>query len=275
MKTLTKYLFLIVAFICFTNISQAQKHYQSFDYMKVEAGNHQDYLAMEKVWKKIHTYNIKRGKISGWELLQVMSPTGSQTEYNYVTRISLKEGKQFEEFMTSFPMPENLDEMLTPEEMKLFKRTGELRTYVKNEVYSSLERILPEGYQDAKIHVFNYFDHPEGKRRADHVKVEKEHWMPMHKARIEADLMEGWVMGGMMFPFGADQPYHEITVDMYSDMTQYMKDYDFEEIFKEVHPDKSIEQLMKDTRSYSILRKGEIRMVLDRVTTSSVTTANN
>ena len=270
----TFFLFAIL-FLSFTNFSTAQNTYQSFDYMKVEAGNHADYLALEKAWKKIHEYNMKRDKITGWELSRIMSPKGESVEYNYVTRISLKEGKQFEEYMESFPMPKDLTSILSPEEIKLVNRTTELRTYVKNEIYSSIEVILPDGFRDAKIHVFNFFDHPEGKRRADHVKVEKEIWMPVHQARADADKMEGWVMAGLMFPFGADQPYHEVTLDMYKDMTQYMADDSFKPYFEKVHAGKDMDELMEQTRASSRLIKGEVRMVIDKTISPATTATKN
>lgn len=266
MKTICNFQFLIAfLFICSYNISTGQ-YYQSFDYMKVESGNHQDYLKLEKAWKKIHEHNIKMGKISSWEFSKVMSPSGASTEYNYVTRIALKSGEQFESFMESFPMPEDLSAILNPEEMKLLNRTNELRTYVKNEIYSTVERILPKGYQDAKIHVFNYFDHPKGKNRSDHVAIEKGIWMPVHEARTKDDKLEGWVLGAMMLPFGANQAYQEITLDMYKDMSQYMADKSFTSYFEKVHPGKDINDLMKQTSDSSILVKGEVRMVLDTAT---------
>lgn len=251
------------------------QQYQSFDYMKVDPGNHEDYLKLEKVWKKIHEHNIKMGKITGWEFSKIVSPTGASTEYNYVTRTSLKSGEQFETFMETFPMPDDLSTILNPEEMKLINRTGELRTYVKNEIYYTAESILPEGYKNAKVHVFNFFDHPEGKNRSDHIAVEKDIWMPVHEARAKDDKLAGWVLAPMMMPFGANQPYHEVTLDMYKDMSQYMADKSFDKYFEQVHPAKDIDALMKQTRDSAILVKGEVRMVLDIITDTPATAKLN
>lgn len=274
MKTIINFQVLFAFLFILSYQTMNAQNYQSFDYMKVEAGNHQDYLKLEKAWKKIHEHNIKRGKISSWEFSKVMSPSGASTEYNYVTRISLKKGEQFESYMETFPMPEDLSTILNPEEIKLLNRTGELRTYVKNEIYSTIDMVLPEGYKDAKIHVFNYFDHPPGKYRSDHVAVEKDIWKPVHEARTKDDKLAGWVLAGMMFPFGANQPYHEITLDMYTDMGQYMADNSFESYFKKIHIGKDTNELMKQTSDSSILVKGEVRMVLDKATSESPTTTS-
>lgn len=280
MKPLFKSSFLVLL-LCLglSTFSFAQEetdtYYHSLDYMKVQPGDHQNYQALEKVWKKIHEYNMKKGHISGWELAQVKSPSGESVEYNYVTRITLKSGDQFESFMESYPMPDDLGSLLNVKELELINKTNDLRTYVKNEIYSTIDMIISDGFQNAKIHVFNYFDHPEGKGRADHVSVEKDIWMPVHQLRTDSDKMEGWVLAGLMLPFGANQAYHEVTVDVYKDMSQYMSDDTFAPYFEKVHQGKDIDELMKQTRESSRLIKGEVRIILDKaITTPSTANLN-
>lgn len=257
------------------SMTAQDKLYHSFDYMNVEPGNHQDYIALEKAWKKIHEYNIKEGNIVGWEFAKVLSPVGASVDYNYVTRTSVRAGKQFESFMESFPMPEDLSSILSPSELELVNRTGQLRTYVKNEIYSVAEAVLPIGYADSKIHVFNYFDHPKGGGRSAHIKVETDIWMPVHQARAEEDKLEGWVLAELELPFGADQPYHEVTVDMYKDMSQYMEDKSFGSYFEKVHPGKDTDLLMKQTVEAASLIKGEVRMIIDKASLPASTANAN
>ncbi|MCB0583611.1 MAG: hypothetical protein KDD10_30300, partial [Phaeodactylibacter sp.] len=66
----------------------APQRYYAIDYMKVEPGKHDDYLKLEKAWKKIHEANIKAGKYSYWTLTSVLYPSGAEEAYNYVTRIN-------------------------------------------------------------------------------------------------------------------------------------------------------------------------------------------
>lgn len=267
MKTKKIYALVFILSICQFHAAIGQEstgsRMQSLDFMKVEPENHAEYLMLEKAWKKIHQYNKDQGKISGWELTQVISPTGSQTEYNYVTRISLKEGKQFEEFMQSFPMPDDLSSILSPEEIKLVNRTNDLRTYIKNEIFTVIESIFDEESDQANIQVFNYFDHPKGKKRADHVENEVDVWMPVHRLRIADDKMEGWVLAGKTFPFGSNQEYHEITVDVYKDMSQLMSTSDYPAYFSQAHPGKDVDDLMEKTSESGIIIKGEVRKLID------------
>ncbi len=236
--------------------------YYAMDYMKVKPGMHSDYLALEKAWKKIHQHNIKEGKLVNWAIESVLYPNGANADYNYVTRMTFDSKKQLSAYVEKFPMPENVSSILTPEEMKLFNRTSEIRTFVKSEVWSAIDRVLTENMEEGKIVAFNYFDFPEGKRRADHTKIETDIWKPIHTARIKEGKMKGWVLLGMVFPFGASMPYHDATVDIYKSMEDYMKDSPMP-YFEKIHPGKDVNKLLKETSDASTMVKGEVRMALD------------
>lgn len=267
MKILTHFL-LLAALLCFTDTAlqaqeEAETRYNAIDYMKVAPGMHADYLAMEKAWKKIHQHNIKAGKILSWNLSAVVSPSGANTEYNYVTRVTFKNAEQFASFMQNFPMPENLESILTADEMKLVQRTNEIRTLVKGEVWSTVDVVFAENPPKNTVQVFNYFGYPEGKTHADHVKNEIDIWKPVHSARIKDGKMVGWVLARMEFPFGSQMPYQDATVDVYKDMKQYMTQGNPIPYFEKVHPGKDLDKLLEETSTASDLLKGEVRMSID------------
>ena len=167
--------------------------------MKVESTNVQDYLACERAWKKIHTANKEAGAIEGWGLEQIISPSGSATEYNFVTRQVFKDRKQLAEYQSKKYFPENGKTLLTPEEIKLVNRTGELRIYVKNEVWSSEEREVAEDMSDADYAVINYFKMSDNVVRDDHLNVERKFWKPFHQQNIKEGKMKGWIQRGYSF----------------------------------------------------------------------------
>ena len=158
------------------------------------------------------------------------------------------------------------DSSRQPAAVGRLKRTDEIRTIVKTEVWSSVEDgIFADGWEKTtKIAVWNYFSPPAGKTRADHINMENDIWKPIHAARVKDGTMKGWVLLGLDLPFGADQPYHMATIDLYTDMAQYLAPW-FEAYFKKVHPGKEVAGLMQQTRAATTLVKGEVRMIIDRL----------
>lgn len=64
----------------------AQDRYVTVDYMKVAPGHEDGYLQLEqKTWKPVHEARVKAGNATGWYLYQVLSPSGSGVDHNYVT----------------------------------------------------------------------------------------------------------------------------------------------------------------------------------------------
>ena len=220
-------------------------------------------LNLKKPGKKIHQAKIKAGKLAEWALSRVVSPAGASAEFDYITRNTVVGEAQLAQMYESDFFPDNWQSLLTEEELKLVQRTGKLRSIVKQEVWAGMDAVLSDDVQDAKVAVLNYFTHPEGKSTADHVKMEQELWKPVHEARVKDGSMKGWVMLQMLMPFGSELPYQEATVDIYSDMSQYMSPF-FEKYFAKVHPGKSIADVSKMTNDNADLTKGVVMMILDR-----------
>lgn len=238
--------------------------YHSLDYIKVNPGMYNDYLKLEKAWNKIHSANIKAGKYNQWVMDEVLYPRGANAEYDFVTRQSLRGKKQLTAFMEGAFFPEDWQSLLNHEEMALVQRTGEIRTIVKSEIWSTIDGISAKDFTEAKIHVFNFFDRPKGKTRADHVKVEQAVWKPVHQERINAGTMKGWFLVGLVFPYGANMDYQDATVDVYSSIEDYFAD-GMIDTFNKVHPGKDANKLIESTWDSATLIRGEVRMMVDRI----------
>ena len=259
--------FLMAACLClFSFLATAQDDtptsYYAMDYMLVAPGNHADYNACEKAWKKIHEHQKKAGVIESWAIERVVSPGGADADYNYVTRQKFSGEKQLATYMGQPYMPDEWKSLLTAEEVALVNRTRELRTWVKSEVWSNVDRVMSENMDDAKVVVFNYFDIPDGKTRADHFKMERDIWMPVHSARVKDGKMKGWVMLNRELPMGSMYDYGVATVDIYKDMDQFFAPF-FEEYFESVHKGKDMEDLWKQTQAVSNRLSAELRVALD------------
>jgi hypothetical protein len=232
--------------------------------MKVKPGTWDDYLKLEKAFKKIHAAKKKAGKLDTWGLQQVLSPSGANVDYNYVTYNVYEGDAQFANYYEGQYMPDNWSNLLTPDEFELVMNADEIRTLVKTEVWSSVDRVVADDVSSAKISVFNYFDFPATGSHYKHVKAETDIWKPIHAARVKDGKMKGWRLMQMQMPFGADMPYQDASVDLYADMTQYLAAWD-PQYFAKVHPGKDMNAMMKQTNEATTLIRGEVRMVIDRL----------
>ena len=267
MQNLLAFIFGILI-CCTLNFSlhaqESDTRFHILDYMKVHPGMGGDYLKLETAWKKIHERNIAAGKQISWVLDRVLSPSGSSTEYNYVTRNTFDNAADLANYLTNGPnMPDDLEAFFSDDELKLVMKTGEIRSLVKEEIWTTVDGVFAEDMSDAKIHVFNFFDHPKGKTQSDHFKMENDIWKPVHTARVADGKMRGWALVSMMSPSGSSMPYHEATVDVYTNLEQMMEPF-VEKYFNKVHEDKDMSKLFEETSANSDLIKRDIRMEIDR-----------
>jgi hypothetical protein len=253
-------------YLTFSASAQTPKptEYVVYSYMKVAPGKGEEYLKLEKAWKKIHAASKKAGKLDDWGLSRVVSPSGAAVEYNYVARNAFVGADQLAAFLEGSYMPANWESLLTSEEVDLVNRTGEIRILVKNEVWSVVDKVMAEKLSDNLVSVFNYFKVPAGKTQEDHNKIEADIWKPVHAARVKDGAMEGWVLLQMEMPFGSSMPYVLATADIYKDMKSYLAPW-FEAYFKKVHPTKKMADLMQQTEAVSDLVKGEVRIRIDHL----------
>lgn len=259
---------MLAIFCCQVSTTSAQTteptRYNVYSYMKVAPGMRGDYINLEKAWKKIHLAKKRAGQLDDWSLSEMLSPSGASTEYDFVCRNTFVGEEQLANSFTGEYMPDNWQSLLTVDEIALVLRTGEIRTMVKSEVWSTIDRTVADDINKATIAVFNYFTRPDGKTRAQHIKMEKDIWKPVHDARIKDGSLKGWLMMGLEMPFGSAQPYDLATIDVYADMKAYLAPWT-DSYFKKVHPGKDADQMMAQTREVSDLVKGDVRLMIDRL----------
>lgn len=261
---------LILVISSFTFASQAlhaqaddaRQRYSVHDYFYVEPGDHADYRAVEKVWKKLHEANIKEGKYLFWELSEIA--IGSNTNYNYTTRIVVEGEEQLAALMSGKSFQSNATSILTATEKAVLNHTGDTRTWVKREVYTVSSILSPADFKEVKVAVHNHFGYPEGSNHRQHIKMEKDIWEPVHAARIKDGKMLGWVLADKVMPWGAGEPFHDVTVDLYKDLESFLSDQSPMPYFTQVHPGKDVAKLLEQTNAAATLLSSEVRLVLDR-----------
>jgi len=266
---------LALAFLWMIPFGAAQEGptvYFIVDYMKVKPGMEQDYVNLEKAWKKIHAATVQSGQSDGWYLEQVVSPYGTQTEYNYCTIRRYIGKTKFAKSMDNSIFPSDWKSRLTPEEVELVGRTTEIREMVKQEVFSQAEGAFPEDWNHPKVRIANYMKCKPGVSMSDYINVEASIWKPVHKVMLEKGKREGWGMYVLELPYGTEMPYDAITVDFYNSMEQYMNSQ-LMDIFESVHVGKKTDDLFAKTSASRDLLRSEVSILIDFVDDSNIASA--
>lgn len=236
--------------------------YATVDYMNVKPGMGADYIKLEQIWKKLHQARINAGLMDAWMLQEVVLPYGTHAEYNYVTVNVFRGAKKLASHFDNV-MPEGWEKLLTAEEVALVNRTGEIRDLVKSEVWQVQEVARTAQWVKGEVHVVNYFKTKEGFTGQDHGELERDIWMPLHKARIKDGKLKAWSLQSLSLPYGASMPYQNVTIDVYDNMEQFMAPADMEGYFAKVHPGKDANAMLAKTRAAAALMKGDIRRIVD------------
>ncbi|MEO1448986.1 MAG: hypothetical protein AAFV07_05620, partial [Bacteroidota bacterium] len=131
-------LLLVFCFAFTPNLSAQEQGYEVVEYMKVLPGQRDNYLAAEKIWRKIHQHRLEQGKIRFWYIFQVLSPGGTDTEYDYMVVTGYKNWDAIEELRLNWR--ENMPEM-TEDDIAVLQNTGKTRNLVKREIWRTHDRL--------------------------------------------------------------------------------------------------------------------------------------
>ena len=156
------FFFALLAMLCLQSIpTQAQTPadaapYTVYGYHKVIPGKREEFLKLAKAWKKIVAAKKRNGMQEDWSLAEVKL-AGSASEYNFVTRHSFKGEAQLANFLEKPFLPEGWQSLVTPEEAALLDRAYEIRTMVKQDVWSEVDKTVSEDMGKATVVVFNFY----------------------------------------------------------------------------------------------------------------------
>lgn len=231
-------------------------------YMKAEPSEAGKYLNLEReIWKPIHQEQVNDGKILRWSLYSVRYPGGTGHDYNYVT-VTFYESRADVENTEYGAYAERVhpDKNLSA----LSERTYDARELVRSELWTRVDRLVPEDPQSGPS-PFLQVDYmkTEPTAASDYVSLEQEVFKPVHQARVDAGMMSGWALWEMALPHGIGQPYNFATVNGFQSMED-LGSYP-ENVWEEVHPDRNVEKIVKQTYAARDNVQGELWELVDSV----------
>ncbi|WP_405219798.1 hypothetical protein [Lentisalinibacter sediminis] len=99
--------------------------------------------------------------------------------------------------------------------------------------------------------------------KAAYERLERETWKVVHAERIERGLMRGWGLYEVRYPLGTAKAYDYATVNVYDSFEDAERDPAL--LFPDVHPERSVEDVIAETRAARELVRGEIWYRLDHL----------
>ncbi|HMQ49889.1 MAG TPA: hypothetical protein PKA00_20745 [Saprospiraceae bacterium] len=239
------------------SLLQAQGGYVIVDYMKIKPSMNDKYLECEKVWKLIHQERKRLGKIEGWHLEQMLWPTGTNTEYDYLTATFVKSWDDIGHIWDNW---ENDLKVLSADQRAIAGKAGEYRDLVKSEIWLEVDFLAKADFKETNYVVENFFNVPAG-GWDNYMEMETRFVKPVHQKNIAKGNRSGWVLTRLMAPSGEELPYNCSTVDLY-DKWEDM-DNDDGKAWEEVYPGMSDSHIGDRINSARKLVRTEIRQVID------------
>lgn len=261
---LSRIIFLLFMLCTAASISSQNNNYYVVQYIKVPPTIENEYLELEtQVWKKMHQARITSGRLDGWHLYRVISPSGSNTEYNFVTvqiyNSVEKLSGHFEEYGVDYT------KVLSSEEIAYALKTPELRNLVYEEVWQDEDSAINPSSKIFRFQRFNAMKTVDDSADAAYVYIEQNYWKPIHQRRMELGSMNSWGLYHMIIPGGTQRDYTWATVDYYDRFIDIMQDDLNNKLFDEIHGADKTDQYLRETTESRDLLRTEIRELIDYI----------
>ena len=233
------------------------------DYMKVKAGEDENYLDVEKdIWKPIHQERVKQGKIAGWMFYGVRY-AGSDNEYNYATATFFAGRENLEKPLDGIDFEKvhpgkNMDEAM--------EKTLKSRKHVKSQLIRRVAFAYPENNQRPSSFKYIEVNFMKTKPGSGYLNVARTMQQPIQQQFANEGTRAGWTLYAPVYPRGFGEEFQFAAVNYYSEFSQ-LGQANFGEAFNKVHPGKDINEFFKTNRESRLPVRTELWEVLDMVTT--------
>jgi len=226
MKSLSTLLISALLLASVPVIGAEQKHlYVVVDYMHIpDEKSEQDYIALEKLWQRIHQKACDSGICQGWYLERVEN--GGRNDF---VTIRLYDSLN----NIAEPWSDSLIKgLFTSQEQTQMAQTTQVRHLTHSELWEIEASATKALEGDSKHYAVVNFMKPKPGKDAEYYKSEKELFSKIHRTRVDGGQMNGWYFMSRTFPSGYDAEYDYITADIYADKAASEKPMDADSIQK-------------------------------------------
>ena len=234
MKRINKVL-LTVAALTFTFTLHAQYTGAKLEYVKVNPGQWDNYLELEKSVQEFHQSRVEKGIITRWALYEKMYG-GENDAYDYIL-VTLND--DFKKTENPFPQ-EMIDASFTKEEQADFwEKASASRKIVKTEYFDMLmeaEGGKPSNY----LRLSRYYVDP-GKAW-EFENLRKELVKPIFDEVVKRGYNSGW---SVWKKDPSDQKFQYVSVNGFADYGDWKESIQVSEIFKDIFPDMDFDETSK------------------------------
>jgi hypothetical protein len=228
-----------------------QQTFYSFSYYKILPGKERELRGMlEAVDSKVQQNRVNSGAISSWYLYEVLNPTGSSTEYDYVMISTANTAKNAIE--TPYTFDSAFKKTFSGKEAKFFtdyysRQTANWRL-VKQEIYAGnavADSSFPGGYQ--LKYIMTDFMKPREGKGAQYIKMELDTFRLIHKERIRLGAISQWASLSLMMPYDTKGSYTHLALNYYqeSDKLFDFASSKYDEAVKKIFPGVSLNNLFQ------------------------------
>lgn len=233
-------------------------------FMKVKPGMYDEYVKLEReIWKPIHQERIKQGKITAWQLCEVMFPAGTDREYDFVVVNLVRGWKNIETMWDG--TDEIAKKVLTKEQLARMDKTDQTRDIVRAELWAVEDMVwrASNGGAPWKYMHVGYKDVSPGFGKwAEYASMEKKLAKPLHQQKINAGKMAGWSLEWLAWPYDATKPGSVITIDFF-DKWEDLQGGDFWGDLQKLHPGMDNDYLRRRVMESAKFHRNELRRLVD------------
>jgi hypothetical protein len=100
---------------------------------------------------------------------------------------------------------------------------------------------------------------------AKYLDLERKIWKPFHQARLKGGNGRSWTLYAMRFPSGTSMDRNYATINVFDSLQDIDKyEESFGKLFPQIHPNKSVDQILAETLAAREQRTSELWVEVDR-----------
>ena len=244
----------------------AQNDFPISAVMFMQADDGAEYVDMElEIWKPVHAQRIRDGQINAWFLYQVVSPDGGNRDYNYMV---VEVYPNWAALENPFENAEKVFKEVHGEEVDLdavMQRTDNARDMVGTDWWVRREWIQKDDYSvdELKYVVLDWMDVNPG-HEDGYMEMEKEYYMPVHQARVDAGNILTWGLWSKMGYSESQGSVDHATSAGYASFEALMNAYP-EDAWQNAHEDVDQDVIYKKMREHRTMTGSTIMRLVDYV----------